>query len=188
VHRFTLGSARLPQPCSRAIHAIDAPGTNVASTMRRFSSAVRTSRLPELAPARTLGSGQLHHHFATTLRRFWLGDLLCIQVLGLSAFRSKRNCYGDQISNQLKKKPHSETWLPLRSFADLDNGEGFIQVFTSNKSMNVVPKALLPDVDQKWLQPKGAGVWYAKFPLSSGTQDDNPLFSVFGYLGFALFL
>lgn len=34
-------------PCSRATRAIDAPGTNVASTIRRFSSGVRRNRFPE---------------------------------------------------------------------------------------------------------------------------------------------
>jgi hypothetical protein len=34
-------------PFSRATRAIDAPGTSVASTMRRFSSAVRRTRFAE---------------------------------------------------------------------------------------------------------------------------------------------
>src|SRR6202042_720922 len=34
-------------PCSRATREIDAPGTNVASTMRRFSSGVRRNRFRE---------------------------------------------------------------------------------------------------------------------------------------------
>jgi len=37
-------------PCSRATRAIDAPGTNVASTMGRFSSGVRRNRFREWVP------------------------------------------------------------------------------------------------------------------------------------------
>jgi hypothetical protein len=40
-------------PCSRATRAIDAPGTSVASTIRRFSSAVRRKRFAELLPVPT---------------------------------------------------------------------------------------------------------------------------------------
>jgi hypothetical protein len=43
-------------PCSQATRAIDAPGTNVASTIRRFSSGVRCNRPPDGAhwPTATL--------------------------------------------------------------------------------------------------------------------------------------
>ena len=78
--------------------------------------------------------------------------------------------------------------VAMAFFADLDKGQGFLQVFSSDKSMKAVPKALLPDVDQNWLQPQKPGVWYARFPLSGSTQDDNPLFTVIGFLGFALYL
>jgi len=72
--------------------------------------------------------------------------------------------------------------------ADLDKGEGVLEVFNSDMSMKVVPKVLLPDADQKWLQPQEPGVWCARFPLSGWTQENDPLFIVIGFLGFALYL
>jgi hypothetical protein len=77
--------------------------------------------------------------------------------------------------------------ISLSFFADVDKGESFIQVLSSDTSMKTIPR-ILPESALNPPQPQGAGIWQTAIPLSNVDTGTYPLFRVFYCFGFGLAL
>ena len=77
--------------------------------------------------------------------------------------------------------------VALTFFADVDQRESFMQVFSSDTTMKTMPRVLPESVPNK-LQPQGAGIWQVSLPLSKNDADNNALFQLFYSLGFGVAL
>jgi hypothetical protein len=77
--------------------------------------------------------------------------------------------------------------IALTFFADVDQREGSLQVFSSDSDMKTTPR-VLPEGAPNKLQPQGAGIWQASLPLSKNEVDSNVMFQLFYSLGFGVAL